>query len=55
MFTLLKKYIDKKFRATSEGPETNQQLKKELELLVAFIRFSIKSYPLRTDYVNYIL
>lgn len=57
VFVLLKKYIDKKFKATADSEQggATPQLKKELELLVAFIRFSIKSYPLRTDYVNHIL
>ena len=57
VFGLIKKYIDRKVKTSqeTEGGGPPPPLKKELELLVAFLRFSIKSYPLRTDYVNHIL
>lgn len=51
VFTLIKKYIDIKVSSTVDGTPP-PPLKKELELLVAFLHFSIKSYPMRTDYVN---
>eukprot|EP00824_Muranothrix_gubernata_P024959 TRINITY_DN767_c0_g1_i1.p1 TRINITY_DN767_c0_g1~~TRINITY_DN767_c0_g1_i1.p1 ORF type:complete len:774 (+),score=187.26 TRINITY_DN767_c0_g1_i1:160-2481(+) len=51
IFKLFKKYIDKLIEESS----TNIDAKKMLELEVAFLKFSIKSYPMNTEYVDEIL
>ena len=51
IFKLFKKYIDKLVQESA----TNMDAKKMLELQVAFLKFTIKSYPMNTDYVNEIL
>ena len=57
MFHLIRKYIEKVLGNTATiadgGP--GYQIRKLLELLVAFIRFSIKSFPTKTEYINLIL
>ena len=51
IFALFKKYIDKILDEQGLAIE----LRKLIELQVAFLRFSIKTYPARSDYVNMIL
>ena len=57
VFHLIRKYIDKVLSNSASiadgGP--GYQIRKLLELLVAFIRFSIKSFPTKTEYINLIL
>ena len=51
IFELFKKYTDK----IIEEQGRSIGLSRFLELEVAFLRFSIKTYPLETNYVNLIL
>eukprot|EP01022_Parablepharisma_sp_SALTPOND_P000708 TRINITY_DN1044_c0_g2_i1.p1 TRINITY_DN1044_c0_g2~~TRINITY_DN1044_c0_g2_i1.p1 ORF type:complete len:857 (+),score=97.29 TRINITY_DN1044_c0_g2_i1:113-2683(+) len=51
IFALFKKYIDK----VLEEQGVAMELKKLIELQVAFLRFSIKTYPGNMEYVNQIL
>jgi len=51
IFELFKKYTDKIIEEQGRSIE----LSRLLELEVAFLRFSIKTYPLETNYVNLIL
>lgn len=51
IFGLFKKYIDK----VLEEQGIAMELKKLIELQVAFVRFCIKSYPDKIEYVNLIL
>ena len=51
IFKLFKKYTDKIIEEQRDKLETT----KMLELEVAFLKFSIKTYPNNIDYVNAIL
>lgn len=50
VFALFKRYIDK----IISDQQGSMDVRKLLELEVAFLRFSLKCYPMNSDYVNFI-